>query len=303
MGKVADALTRLPQPPPEPKDKGCPSKKCYQVDDRVCKKNHVAIDLEILVVLGLLSEVQLEAYLKLIGLIGPDDCLDMGNDDSVKVDPLLSLDVDGLLSLDVLGPDGLLDLNVADLIKVNLGRRGEGELIDLDILTSQDKKTAPIDIDIATYKKKHQRRGGLLDVDILGPKDKDKAAIDIDLLTTDKKKNKPSHPPKHADPYFLSHYQPICKKAFKKEHRKKATGCHAQDANHCLAICHSQAALLSVDADVKIGDIANIQLCAAIEFDNSDAGDNCRYYVAPETEPCQDDQLEDSDSCYTFFRN
>ena len=102
---------------------------------------------------------------------------------------------------------------------------------------------------------------------------------------------------------YLSHYQPLCNKGFKKPHSDHAKKCHAKDVNHCLAICHSQSALLTIQADAKVGDIANIQLCAAIEFNSSEGGDNCRYFVAPETEPCHDEQLEENEHCTTFVRN
>lgn len=233
----------------------------------VCKKSSVSLDLELLVVIGLLTEKELEDYCKTTGAIGQHDCVKVDECD-VKMDPLLSVTIgdkkDSILNLDLLSDDGLLSL---DVLSGGCGKKG------------------------------------LLDLDILGEKDKQESVIDIDILTHESHDDKSechSHK-KHDD--MMSHYQPICKKTFKKEKRDKAHHCQANDVNHCLAICNAESALLTINADVQVGDVADIMLCAAIEFDESQNEDNCHFFVAPEHEPCSEDDLEDSDDCYTFFRN
>lgn len=316
--------------------------------------------MEVLVILGLLTEEELEKYLKALGDMDGDDSLDMDNDHDVKMDPLLSLGVGedkSILDAELLGPDGLLNVDLGDKNLLNLGgdgpllnlggkdkgllglggvlrRRGDGldRLADVDVIThsrllrsrstqglddlvdaqvggKKDNHQAAIDLDVATHERRADK--GLLDAQVGGEKNGNDAAIDLDILTHDGKNNGNGGSgsevqdgnDNHHDPYYLSLYQPVCKKGFKKEHRDAAEHCHAQDANHCLAICHSRGALLTIEADAQVGDVANILLCAAVEFDNSESGDNCHYYVAPETEPCHDDQLEEKENCYTFVRN
>lgn len=183
------------------------------------------------------------------------------------------------------------------------------KLIDVDLIGEKDKNEALIDVDVLT----HSRRGTdkLLDIDILGEKDKKEALIDVDVLTTSPKDRNnvivPGRPqpgqPGHYTGGFLTHYQPICKKGFRTGHRDNAEKCHARDVNHCLAICHSRAALLTIEAGVKPGDLANVLLCAAVEFDKSVDGDSCRYFVAPESKPCHDDELVENENCVSFIRN
>lgn len=305
--------------------------------------------MEILVILGLLTEEQLERYLKTIGELDEDESLDTGKDKdngkgkdkNVKVDPLLSLGVGddkSILDVELLGEDGLLDIDLLDNNLLNLGgdgpllnlggkdegllglggilkKRGDGlgRIADIDALGPQDKgKPAPIDVDALTYAVPLGRRQnkGLLDIQVGGEKEEDQAAIDLDLLTRPKDKTKGGKgsdsgngDDDNDDPHYLSIYQPVCKKAFKKGDRDHAHKCHAQDANHCLALCHSKGALLTLEADAEVGDIANIHVCAAVEFNNKSQGDNCHYFVAPEHEPCHDEQLEDNDDCYIFVRN
>jgi hypothetical protein len=183
------------------------------------------------------------------------------------------------------------------------------KLLDVDLIGEKDKNEALIDVDVLT----HSRRGTdkLLDVDVIGEKDKKEALIDVDVLTTSPKdrnnvivpgRPQPGHPG-HYTGGFLTHYQPICKKGFRTGHRDNAEKCHARDVNHCLAICHSRAALLTIEAGVKAGDLANALLCAAVEFDKSVDGENCRYFVAPESKPCHDDELVENENSVSFIRN
>lgn len=259
-------------------ERRCESGSCYEVSDEVCKKSTVALDIEILVLLGLLDRVDLEAYLRIIGTIGEDE--ELPKCDTVGVDPLLSLNVgkDGsLVDLDVAGEDGLVNLDVGK------SKDGKNSLINLDLLG----KNGLLNLNIG-----RRSTDGLLDVDVGGEKDEDEAAIDVDILTHDKKTGQ-----------YLTHYQPICKKTFKKEYMDGAHCKHAEDVNHCLAICQAEGALATIQADVKVGDVANIQVCAAIVFTENTDGDNCHYVVAPEDNPCEEDYLEDNDYGYSFVRN
>jgi len=299
------------------KVKRCDSGHCYEVrKDEVCRKNHVALDLELLVVLELLTEKELEDYLKKCGEMEEDDSLEM-DDDNVLVDPLLSLGVgeddsllnldvggeDGLLNLDLLGEDGLL--NIDGLLNLNLRRRGNSgndRLLDVDVGGKKDKNQADIDVDVLTHEKR-TGKDGLLDLQVGGYADEDESTIDVDLLTKPRPSNgNGGNKPGHSHGHHLSHYQPMCGKAIKpKPGRDHTDSCHARDVNHCLAICHSKSALLTLEANVA--DI--ILICAAIQFDDhkSDSEDNCHFFSAPEHQPCEEDEMEDKDDCYTFVRN
>ncbi|CAM1504827.1 Fc.00g024180.m01.CDS01 [Cosmosporella sp. VM-42] len=332
----------------------CQSGACYEVTDQVCQKNTAAFDIELLVLLGLLSKEDLEKYLRTCGKLGEHDTINPEKDD-VGVDPLLGLDIGkdgGLLDLDVGGDGGLLNLDVGKkgdgkeplanlniggedgllsldvggkkdgLLNLHLRRSNPNRLLDIDVGGKKDKDEAAIDVDVLTHSRRADK--GLLDVDVGGEKDDDESTIDLDILTHGKNNaankggkgngrgngnggngNGSNGGNKNRDQY-LSHYQPICKKAFKPEHRDRASTHHAADVNHCLAICHQESALVTLRADVKVGDVAKILVCAAIEFDQhaqDNNNNNCRYIIAPENEPCEDDYLEHNENCYTFVRN
>ncbi|KAI6784633.1 uncharacterized protein J7T54_006678 [Emericellopsis cladophorae] len=309
----ADVLTN--------KVKRCDSGHCYEVrKDEVCRKNHVALDLELLVVLELLTEKELEDYLKKCGEMEEDDSLNT-DEDNVMVDPLLSLGVgedDSLLNLDVGGEDGLLNLDLLGedgLLNLNLRRRGNSgneRLLDVDVGGKKDADQADIDVDVLTHEKRQLLgKDGLLDLQVGGYADDDESTIDVDLLTKPRPSNgngngngnnNGGQKPGHSHGHHLSHYQPMCGKAIKpKPGRDHTDSCHARDVNHCLAICHSRSALLTLEANVA--DI--ILICAAIQFDDhkSDSEDNCHFFSAPEHQPCEEDEMEDKDDCYTFVRN
>ena len=291
--------------------------------------------MELLVVLGLLTHEELESYLIITGQLKVGNHLSMDKDHSFKLDPLLSLELgdDGdILDLDVLGPDGLLNIDLGNKNLLNigghgplidLGGKGRGllglggilrrhhdghhghdghdghhdadRLVDVQVGGKKDHHKAVIDVDVATHSRRTHRP--LADVQVGGEENDNNAVIDVDILTHSKGN---AH---HHDDYYLSHYHPVCKKGFKAEYRDQAETAHAQDANHCLALCHAHGALLTLEAGVQVGDLANILLCAAIEFDNSAHSDNCRFFVAPEHESYVDDQLEERDNCYSFVRN
>ncbi|KAM5379354.1 hypothetical protein ACJZ2D_004052 [Fusarium nematophilum] len=288
--------------------RGCTTSSCYKVPQKVCKKNTVTHDIQILILLGLLSRDDLERYLHTTGDLPEDETLDE-DDEEMSVDPLLGLDVGvdgsiadldvggdkGLLNLDLLkdkdgkgplanlnllGPDGLLKLDLNGKPLINLRRRG-GRLADVDVGGKKDKDQAQIDVDVLTHERRGQR---LADVDVGGKKDKDQAHIDVDKDLS-------------------SHYQPICSKGFKQQYVHRTSKQHAYDVNHCLAICQAQGAILTLKADAKVGDVAHIFVCAAVEFDQNAADGNCHYMISPETEPCEEEYLEEKDDCYTFVRN
>lgn len=227
----------------------------------------------------------------------------------------------------------LLDLDALGEAKDN------NALIDVDLLTellggdkSGSGSSSPSGSTGGSPSGSGSGSGGdrpLLDLDALGDAKDNNALIDVDLLTNllggDKGKGSesdsgvspvsPVRPPvkkpckacsskglQKRDNY-ITHYQPICGKGFKKEHRDASDACHATDVNHCLSLCQSKAALATINAKVAVGDIANIQVCAAIEFNSNEAGDNCHYITGPETEPCHDDQLEPVEDCTAFVRN
>ncbi|KAI9170859.1 Replicase polyprotein [Paramyrothecium foliicola] len=96
--------------------------------------------------------------------------------------------------------------------------------------------------------------------------------------------------------HVLSHYQPLCKKGFKKERHDEAHHDHADDVNKCLGLCHAKAA-----RETHRG--SEVIVCAAVEFTKSHDGDNCFYFVAPESKPCHDDELEDNEDSTCFYRN
>ncbi|KAI5459116.1 hypothetical protein BGZ63DRAFT_455942 [Mariannaea sp. PMI_226] len=103
--------------------------------------------------------------------------------------------------------------------------------------------------------------------------------------------------------HYNTHYQPLCNMGLKKEYLKDCEKEHAHDVNHCLAICQARGALLTLDANVKVSDIAHIHVCLAVEFDEKAQDGNCRYLVGPETKPCEHSHLEHKDDCYAFIRN
>lgn len=203
------------------------------------------------------------------------------------MDPLLSVNVggkNGLLDLEVAGEDGLVNLKLGGSELLKIGRRDEHR---------EGEDSVAIDglVNPRSLKGRQLPAGALSNRGLMADE-----ARTLDRRTEGCKADKD-----HDS--MLSHYQPICQKGFKKEHRDKAHHCQASDVNHCLAVCNAESALLTINADVKVGDLAEILLCVAIEFDQSAEGDNCHFFVAPEHEPCTDDHLEDSDECYTFFRN
>jgi len=383
--------------------KRCDKKTCYEVHEEVCRKNTVALDNQLLILLGLLTKEELEKYLRTTGAITDDEALDLIDGEwakNVKLDPLLSVtvgdeednildlavdDEDGLVTLDLLGqenvliigdkkgngilggllnldglvgPDGLLGGGGGGLVGRSAhyphyphypNHNGRKKLLDVDVGGQKDPagEEATIDVDAFTHPRMFRRQGRLLDLDVGGERDEDQADIDVDLFTHGPDKNhggiipggiipggnnggivpggiipggiipggnngnngncnnnghcKPTTRPHY--PSLITHYQPICSKGFRKTHRDGAEKCHAEDVNHCLAICHSKSALVTIDADVQVGDVANIQLCAAIVFDKSADGDNCHYFVAPETEPCHEEELEEDENCVAFIRN
>ncbi|KAH6991271.1 hypothetical protein BKA56DRAFT_574143 [Ilyonectria sp. MPI-CAGE-AT-0026] len=101
---------------------------------------------------------------------------------------------------------------------------------------------------------------------------------------------------------MVSHYQPMCNKGFKKEHLSKCHKEQATDVNHCIAICQAKSAHLTLAANVKVGDVANILICVAVEFNQKSQDGNCNYMVAPENKPCKESYLEEKKDCYTFMR-
>lgn len=263
----------------------------------MCKRDNVALDLGLLVGLDLLTEAELETYLQTIGELDVDARLNLGEDHHCKVDPLLSLDVGSqsrILDAD-LDLDGLLTLDLGNKNLLNIGGNGLSSLLDVNVGGKRGNGKAAINVDVASHSRRSSKQ--LADVDILGEKDNQDAAIDVDILTH-RKGNK-----SHHDDYLLSLYTPSCQTGFKKVHHDHAEKCRTKNANHCLARCHSDAALLTLQADVQADDLANILLCAAVEFNDSTDGDNCHYFVAPKHEPIHHDQLEVKVDSYIFVRN
>ena len=254
----------------------------FRVPEQVCQRSTIALDLDLLIVLGLINEHDLELYLRILGHLGSDEfCYHPGqcwfdpylsSHHHADNDALISLDIGekyrhnhGLAEADILGRENLIQLNV-------LSKHG---LLDLylghdDILHIG----RAIEADVAAY----------VDVDV-------DALMDVDI----KKRTTCAKP-------LLSHFQPVCGKTIKKEQKDKMKHRKAVDVNHCLAYCHADAALLTVNANVQVGDLAHIHVCAAILFNESDA-DNCHYWAGREDQPFGDDLLEDGEGCTTFLRN
>ena len=273
----------------------------YTVPSEVCQESTVALDLYLTILLGLLTEEELENYLQHTGTLPPNGQLPYGNGNggsgsgsgpqSVQMNPLLSLTAGGN----------------GELANLNLG--GQNGLLNLDV--GKNGKLLTLDLNGQPLINLRRRADKLANVQVGGQPQND-ADINVNLLTSGSSQNGGSGSGSGGsgsgsggnggytdnNGHYLSYYQPICQRGFNPQHRSQAQNCHANDVNHCLAVCHSQAALQTVN-----GQTAEVLVCSAIEFDQSTTDTNCIYFVAPESEPCQESQLETNENCYTFFRN
>ncbi|KAH7156711.1 hypothetical protein EDB81DRAFT_945127 [Dactylonectria macrodidyma] len=271
--------------------RGCTGSDCYEVPEQVCKKDHVSQDIQILILLGLLTTDELNEYLYKTGDLQPGQSIIDSGDGKVSVDPLLSLSVgdNGDITKLTVGGDSLLSLDL-----LGLGKR-TNRLLDVDVGGESDKKPAAIDVDVLTHPPAGRNGRPKGTGRILG--------LDVDLSSLGNGPKSGSGYHTRSGKEVFTHYQPICSKGFKQKHLKKCHKEQATDVNHCLAACQAKGALLTLAADVRVGDVANIQVCVAVEFNQKAQDGNCRYLVAPENKPYKESYLEPKDDSYTFIRN
>ncbi|KAH7122180.1 hypothetical protein B0J13DRAFT_456363 [Dactylonectria estremocensis] len=261
----------------------------YEVPEQVCKKDRVSQDIQTLILLGLLTTEELNEYLYKTGDLQQGQSILDAGDGEVNVNPLLSLSVgeNGDIAKLNVGGENLLSLSL-------LGKRAN-RLLDIDVGGEINKDPAAIDVDVLTHPPTGRNgrpsgTGRILGVD-----------VDLSGLGNGHKTSSGYHT--RGSKEVFTHYQPICSKGLKQEHLSKCHTEQATDVNHCLAICQAKGTLLTLAADVKVGDVANIQVCIAVEFNQRAQGGNCRYLVAPENKPCKESYLEPKEDCYTFIRN
>ncbi|KFA69732.1 hypothetical protein S40285_08115 [Stachybotrys chlorohalonatus IBT 40285] len=225
-------------------------------------------------------------------------------------DRLVHLDVNGedeqgILDLDVNNDDFLAELNLNGNPFLNLGPRPSNSkrqssdrpgLLNLNV--DQEDRLLHLDL--------NGEEDGLLNLNV----NDDEALLTLDLngnpllvLGPRPNRNSNSKRQESAREHLMSHYQPLCGRGFKPERLQMATSTHADDVNQCLAQCHAHAARATISAGAHTGETQRIQVCAAIEFNQARQADNCHFFTGPESQPCHDDELMDSEDSYTFFRN